>query len=75
MTYGTLKAPIELTDADLDLVAAGQSQRAVNAASQTARGLVAANVSNVTVQAQDVVDINNNDVDVAVAVLGRAVAV
>jgi azurin len=52
-----------------------QSQRAVGAAAQLARGLVAANVGNVTVQAQDVVDINNNEVQVAVGVLGTPVIV
>jgi ABC-type enterochelin transport system ATPase subunit len=64
----------ELNDAELDAVSAGQSQRALGAASQTARGLVNAQVGNVTVQAQDVVDVNNNDVTVAAGVLGTAIA-
>jgi len=67
------KAPVELTGAELDAVAAGQGQNAGAAQFGLVNAGVAAQVQNV-LNDNNVAVLNNNHTDVAVAVLGFAVA-
>ena len=64
-----LLAPVELTDAELDAVAAGQNQRALAAAGgAAAAGLIAAGVGVAAIVQANVENIANNN-NIAVAVL------